>query len=65
MKLSYFQDTDTLYIELREADRVETKDLDDNTILDFDEDGQIISITLEHASGRTDVHRVILSGIAA
>ena len=65
MKLSYFDDTDTLYIEFREENVVETKDLDENTILDLDAAGNIIAITVEHASKRTDVHQLTLSGIAA
>ena len=39
MKIKYFQDTDTLYIEFREAQVAETKDLDENTLLDVDADG--------------------------
>jgi len=65
MKMSYFQDTDTLYIEFKESDVVETKDLDDNTLLDLDANGNIISITLEHASKRTDINKLTVSGIAA
>lgn len=65
MKMSYFNDTDTLYIEFKEAEVTETKDLDENTLLDLDQSGQIISITVEHASERTDVHKLVLSGIAA
>lgn len=65
MKMSYFDDTDTLYIEFKEAAVTETKDLDENTLLDIDEKGQIISITVEHASERTDVNKLVLSGIAA
>lgn len=65
MKMSYFQDTDTLYIEFKEADVVETKNLDQSTILDLDIVGNIISITVEHASNRTDVHQLTLLGIAA
>jgi uncharacterized protein YuzE len=34
MKIQYFQDSDTLYIELRAADVAETKDLDEDTILE-------------------------------
>ncbi|MGI9288902.1 MAG: DUF2283 domain-containing protein [Pseudomonadales bacterium] len=63
--MSYFRDTDTLYIELKEADVVETKDLDENTIVDLDATGNIISLTIEHASDRTDVHQLTVSGIAA
>jgi len=65
MKMSYFQETDTLYIELKGADVVETKDLDENTIMDLDSQGNMISITIEHASSRADLHQVTLSGIAA
>lgn len=64
MKISYFPDTDTLYIEFR-SDVSETWDLDENTILDLDSDGQVVAITLEHASLRTDVQKLTLSGIAA
>ena len=60
-----FQDTDTLYIEFKEADAVETRDLDQSTILDLDAEENIISIIIEHTSNRTDVHQLTLSGIAA
>jgi uncharacterized protein YuzE len=39
MKAKYFQDTDTLYLELRKAKVVETRDLDHDTLLDYDGDG--------------------------
>ena len=65
MKISYFEDTDTLYIELRAANITDTKDLDENTILDVDSSGNIVAITFEHASSRKDIHKVALSGIAA
>ena len=65
MKLKYFKDTDTLYIEFREQAIAESRDLDENTILDLDENGNICAITFEHASTRTDVQQVTLEGIAA
>jgi uncharacterized protein YuzE len=65
MKMSYFDDTDTLYIEFKSSDIVETKDLDDNTTLDIDLNGDIVAITLEHASNRTDIGQLTLNGIAA
>ena len=65
MKVSYFEDTDTLYIEFRKNDIVESKDLDENTILDIDATGNICAITFEHASQRTDVNQLIVEGIAA
>jgi uncharacterized protein YuzE len=65
MKVQYFADTDTLYIEFRERDIVESKDLDENTLLDLDADGNVCAITFEHASERTDVHHLTVEGIAA
>lgn len=55
MKIKYFQDTDTLYIEFRAVEIAETKDHDENTILDLDRKGDICGITIEHASERTDI----------
>lgn len=55
MKIKYFQDTNTLYIEFRTADVAETKDLDENTLLDLDQQGNICSITIEHAKDRADI----------
>ncbi|MFZ5485067.1 MAG: DUF2283 domain-containing protein [Pseudomonadota bacterium] len=55
MKIKYFASTDTLYIELRTTGITETHDLDENTILDSDTDGQVCAITLEHASQRADI----------
>lgn len=44
MKVRYFQDTDTLYIEFRPAKVSETRDLDENTLLDLDPEGNICGI---------------------
>ncbi|MAY02703.1 MAG: hypothetical protein CMQ38_06975 [Gammaproteobacteria bacterium] len=65
MKLCYFEDTDTLYIELKNTDITESKDLYENTILDLDIEGNIVAITMEHASKRTDLQNLTVSGIAA
>ncbi len=65
MKFKYFEDTDTLYIELRSTAISETRDLDENTILEFDSDGEVCAITFEHASTRTDVQNLSVERIAA
>ena len=52
MKVRYFAETDTLLIEFRDAPVSETRDLDENTILDVDAQGNICAITVEHASKR-------------
>lgn len=65
MKIQYFQDTDTLYIEFRAQDITETRDLDENTVLELDHEGKVCAITLEQASLRTDMQHVIMEGLAA
>jgi uncharacterized protein YuzE len=61
MALFYFQNFlhiiqyITLYIEFREADVRETRDLDENTLIDIDREGQICAMTIEHATIRADI----------
>ncbi len=55
MKIKYFQDTDTLHIEFRGVDVAETRDLDENILLDLDREGDICAITIEHASERAEI----------
>ena len=52
MKIKYFADTDTLYIEFRGGEIAETRDLDENTLLDVDAQGNLCAMTIEHASTR-------------
>jgi len=65
MKIRYFPDTDTLYIEFRSANVAETRDLDEDTLLDIDADGNICGITVEHAQQRIeDLPRVSFEQVA-
>lgn len=65
MKVRYFEDTDTLLIEFRDAPAAETRDLDENTVVDFDANGNICSITIEHASKRADAPKFSYEKVAA
>lgn len=65
MKIKYFHDTDTLYIELRPAHVVETRDLDADTVLDVDANGAVCAITFEHARERADIANVSFEHLAA
>ena len=65
MNIKYFRDTDTLHIEFRAADVAESKDLDENTVLDLDQSGNICGITVEHASKRADIPRFSYEQVAA
>jgi uncharacterized protein YuzE len=65
MKVRYFPDTDTLLIELRDVPIAESRDLDENTILDVDTNGNICAITIEHASERADAPHFSYEQVAA
>ena len=65
MKVRYFEDTDTLLIEFRDVPVAETRDLDENTVLDLDAKGNIRSITIEHASVRAGAPQFIFEKVAA
>lgn len=65
MKIRYYRDTDTLYIELRAIPVAETKDLDEDTQADLDKAGNICAITIEHASRRADLPKLDYEQVAA
>ncbi len=55
MKLHYYPETDSLYIELSSADSAETRAISDSVNVDFDADGGIVGIDIDHASKRLDL----------
>jgi uncharacterized protein YuzE len=65
MRIRYFKDTDTLLIEFKEAPVAETRDLDENTLLDLDAQGNVCAITVEHASKRTGIPQFSYEQVAA
>lgn len=65
MKVQYFEDTDTLYIEFRADAITQTRDLDENTLLELDAAGRVCAMTMEHASLRTDASNIVVEKIAA
>ena len=65
MKIRYFAETDTLHIEFRTAKVAETRDLDENTLLEVDTQGNICAITVEHASERAGIPEFSYEQIAA
>ena len=65
MRIRYFEETDTLLIEFRDAPVAETRDLDENTVLDVDAQGNICAITVEHASTCADIPKFSYEQVAA
>ena len=65
MRIRYFEGTDTLLIEFQEAPVAETRDLDENTVIDLDSQGNICAITVEHASQRAGIPQFSYERVAA
>ena len=65
MRVKYFRDTDTLYISFKDSPIVDTRDLDENTVVEFDADGKLCAITVEHASERADIPYFSFEQVAA
>ena len=49
MEVKYFEETDTLYIELSNSGVTETKELSENLYAELDAEGRVVSLTIEHA----------------
>ena len=55
MKLQYYPDTDSLYVELKPIPGVETREISDGLIVDLDADGQVVGFDRDHAARRRDL----------
>ncbi len=55
MKLHYYQETDSLYIELCDKTSSESCEATDGVVIDFDASGNIIGIDVDHASEKLDL----------
>ncbi len=55
MKITYFKDTDTLLVNFNNNLIAETKDLNENVLIEMDRDGNIVSMTIEHAHKQAEI----------
>ncbi len=60
MRLSYNPQTDSLYIHLSEQPSTDSDEVADNVIIDFDAQGGIVGIDVQHASQLADISRLVL-----
>lgn len=65
MRIRYFPDTDTVYVELTENRVVETRELNENTMIDLDEQGNLVALTLEHAQELASISNFSFEQVAA
>ncbi len=60
MKLHYHAATDSLYIDLADRPSVDSDEVADGVVLDFDADGHLVGIDIEHASQRVGLNQLVL-----
>jgi uncharacterized protein YuzE len=61
MKISYDKATDSLYIHLADRASVDSDEVNDGVVLDFDANGALVGIDVQHASERADLNNLSLS----
>ena len=65
MKLHCYADTDSLYIDLTEAESVESLEVRPGVVLDFDEAGQLVGIDVDHASRQVNLATIDIEDLPA
>lgn len=55
MKLHYYKDTDSLYIELSSKPSMETREIVEGMLVDFDREGNVVGIDIDHAAQKLDL----------
>lgn len=58
MKLQYYRETDSLYIDLADRPCAESRQVAPGVVLDFDANGVLVGIDIDHASQKLDLSRV-------
>ena len=61
MKLNYYPDTDSLYIDLSEQPSVETREISEGVQLDYDANGNLVGIDIDNASAKVQLKELILN----
>jgi len=58
MKLHYYPETDSLYIELNSAPGIQTREIVEGLNVDLDANGDVVGFDIDHASGKLDLTRI-------
>ena len=61
MKLSYYPDTDSLYIDLSEQTSVESREISEGIVLDYDANGNLVGIDIDNASEKVELQKLTVS----
>jgi uncharacterized protein YuzE len=65
MKIKYFRDTDTALLEFSDGQVVETREVSENIYVDLDQDGNLVSMTVEHAARSASLPEVAVEEVTS
>ncbi len=63
MKIEYFPETDSMYIDLSKKESVDSREVSPGVVLDYDSEGNLTGIDIDNASKKLDLQELILSKI--
>jgi uncharacterized protein YuzE len=58
MKLHYYPETDSLYIELKNTPGTETREIVEGLLVDLDATGAVVGFDIDHASRKLDLSKI-------
>jgi uncharacterized protein YuzE len=61
MKINYYPETDSLYIDLSDRPSAESREISEGVILDYDAEGKLVGIDIDNASNKVELQQLILS----
>jgi uncharacterized protein YuzE len=65
MKLNYYPETDSLYIDLAEQPSAESLEISEGVVLDYDSNGNLVGIDIDNASSKVEMQRLVVSKLPA
>lgn len=65
MKINYYPDTDSLYIDLSSKPSADSVEVSQGVVLDYDAEGNLVGIDIDEASSKLEIKELILSKLPA
>ena len=65
MKLNYYPETDSLYIDLSSKPSKESVEVSEGVVIDYDEDGRITGIDVDNATHKINLKEIIINRMPA
>jgi uncharacterized protein YuzE len=65
MKVNYYPETDSLYIDLSEQQSVDSREISEGVVLDYDGAGRLVGIDIDNASMKVELGKLVISKLPA